>query len=45
MWCAKCDKISYTKMCFHIERFRLLDQYENTEKEPESAKVSCPIPS
>ena len=33
MWCPKCDIINYTKMFFHIERFRLLDKVEEIEKE------------
>jgi|GEM_PF-2620745 hypothetical protein len=39
MWCPKCNTFQYTKMFFHIERFRLLDQGENTEKEYGSIKA------
>lgn len=44
MWCPKCDTFRYTKMFFHIERFRLLDQAENTEKEYDSAQTSVKVP-
>jgi hypothetical protein len=46
MWCAKCNIFSYTKMYFHIERFRLLqDESEDTEKESENVKAPLRIPS
>lgn len=35
MWCPGCDVYSNTIMFFHIERFRLLDQEENTGDETE----------
>lgn len=44
MWCPKCDVFRYTKMFFHIKRFRLLDQAENTEKECDSAKTRVKLP-
>jgi hypothetical protein len=43
MWCPKCDVFSYTKMFFHIERFRKLDQSENTEKETKKESVKVPV--
>ena len=36
MWCPKCNTFKSTSMYFHIERFRPLDQIENTEKERRS---------
>ena len=39
MWCPKCNTFQDCKMFFHIERFRLLDQDENTEKEYDSIKA------
>jgi len=38
MWCPACNAFENTIMYFHIERFRLLDQAENTEKENSSIK-------
>ncbi len=38
MWCPKCDTMKYTKMFFHIERFRLPDQCENTTMEKTTKK-------
>lgn len=38
MWCARCDVTTYTKMFFHIERFRPLEQDGNTEKEHDIRK-------
>ena len=41
MWCPKCDKMEFTKMYFHIERFRKLEhgQAENTEKESQKDEI------
>lgn len=43
MWCPGCDKTSFTKMFFHIERFRLIDQQENHEEIFDNIMVSNPI--
>jgi phage FluMu protein Com len=39
MWCPKCNVFEYTTMYFHIERFRPLEQSEDTEKEGISIKT------
>jgi hypothetical protein len=33
MWCAKCDRTTFARLYYYIERFRLLDQEENAEEE------------
>lgn len=38
MWCPKCNIFEDTTMYFHIERFRLLEESENNEKEEISIK-------
>jgi len=38
MWCAKCDRTTRTRLYYYIQRFRLLDQAENIEKEVISRK-------
>jgi len=45
MWCPKCDVFSYTRMYFHIERFRLLDKDENAEVEHNHVKVPFLYPN
>ena len=51
MWCPKCDEFNSTRMYFHIQRFRPLDQAENieteekTEKEFEKEIVKVPYPN
>ena len=36
MWCPKCNITEFTRMYFHIERFRKIDHSENSEKETDS---------
>lgn len=45
MWCPGCNTFQDTKMFFHIERFRKLDENteENTDKESESEPVETPL--
>ena len=43
MWCPGCDITSYTKMFFHIERFRNLDENAEKNKEEESEHVEIPV--
>jgi phage FluMu protein Com len=45
MWCPKCDTFSYVKMYFHIERFRLLEQAEDSESEYHTEKVPLTNPN
>jgi hypothetical protein len=45
MWCPECDIISYSKMFFHIERFRLLDKVEEIEEECKTKEVTVLNPS
>lgn len=33
MWCPKCNTMEFTRMYFHIERFRKIDEAENSQKE------------
>jgi hypothetical protein len=33
MWCAKCDNTQWVRMYYYIQRFRLLDQAEDSEEE------------
>lgn len=33
MWCPKCNSTEFTRMYFHIERFRKIDEEENSQKE------------
>jgi hypothetical protein len=42
MWCAGCDVTEYTKMYFHIERFRLAGKEESREEIEEKAEISFP---
>ena len=39
MWCPGCNAKEFTRMYFHIERFRKLDQEENVVKEIKEDKV------
>jgi len=43
MWCPKCGVFEYTTMYFHIERFRPLEQSENSEKKYD--KINEPVPT
>jgi phage FluMu protein Com len=38
IWCPKCNTFTYTKMFYHIERFRPLEFNENSEKEQDKQK-------
>ena len=43
MWCPGCAVTSFTKMFFHIERLRLLEQQGNQEEVSEHGKVQMPL--
>jgi hypothetical protein len=42
MWFPKWEVYEYCTMYFHIERFKPLEQAENTREEEISTKVSLP---
>ena len=33
MWCPGCNTTEFTRMYFHIERFKKIDEEENSQKE------------
>jgi hypothetical protein len=33
MWCPTCNTTEFTRMYFHIERFRKIDEEENSQKD------------
>ena len=43
MWCPGCNTYQNTKMFFHIERFRKLDENTEKNKEKESEHVEIPV--